>query len=339
MDTPKTITINDVARQSGVSIATVSRVLNDPSRVKKETYDKVMTVIHDLQYECSSLNLKIDKSGSKLVAIFLPTIQSETLSEIAKGALEGLEKNNIDSFIWNANENTNTEMRGLSVLLERQTQGAIFITSCVEDVPLVDIYSQIPVVAIERAVPDKEHLDVIVGNAVQGMELLVEHLYEQGHRSIGFLCGDISGSTSSVKTHAYKKALLKRNIEWDASKVVSSGWTRRCGYFGAKQLLGLHPDVTAIICISDELAIGTYSAIDELGYRCPEDISVAGFDGAPSSDLLIPKLTTVDKNGYDMGRIAADRIFQRMNHPNIEVDRIVQPMKLIVRDSTGKVRE
>jgi len=338
IDIKKNITIKDIAIKAGVSISTVSRVLNNPSLVKNETCQKVHAAIKDLNFSCNSLQLRDYRADSKLVIIFMPNIFSNSLTEIARGALEELEKHNIDSLIWNSNENISTEMRGFSFLQKNLVQGVIFITSCVKDISLEDISVKIPVGAVERTV-NESNVDVVNVDTEQGIELLIDHLYELGHRNIGFLCGDISSSNTAAKTMAYKKALDKKGIKWDASSVISSGWTMQCGYEGIQQLLNWRPQTSAVICITDELAIGAINAIQNMGYSCPDDISITGFENTPNSAYQYPKLTTLDFPGYRIGEIIAQKIVKRIENPILPAEKILLPMKLIQRHSTGVARD
>ncbi len=334
----KNITIKDVADSAQVSIATVSRVLNNPEKVKQDTLDKVNGAIRQLKYDSASLKLKADAKDTQLVTIFMPTIFSESLSEIARGAQEELEKNGVDAVIWNANENAQNEMKGISNLLKYNMDGAIFISSCVEDFSLEEIASHIPSAAIERMVRPETDIDAICVDAEQGMELLVDYLYGLGHRKFGMICGDISSSPVGVKTRALKKALTDRDIPWDPSCVISSGWTIGSGFQGVEQLLHYHKDVTAIICISDVLAVGALSAVQHLGLSCPEDVSIVGLDNMPSSEFLYPRLTTLSYSGYYMGQMAARSILDRFQGLEQPRTTTMLPMQIIERESAGKAK-
>lgn len=336
MDNKKNITIRDVACLADVSIATVSRVLNNPSIVKKETVEKVNNAIRELKFTCNSLHLReIDNNSvNEVVIIFMPNIFTEDLAEIANGALEELANHNIDSLIWNSNENRFTEKRGLSVLSQDYVKGVIFITSCVEDPFLRDITAKMPVAAVERTITEP-FIDLINVDSEQGMGLLVDHLHELGHENIGLLCGDFSSSNSLIKSMAFKKALEKNSIQWDASSVISTGWSVQSGFQGVKQLLSWRPDTTAVICITDVLAYGAINALHSMGLACPGQVSITGFDNAPSSAYQWPPLTTLDFPCYEMGRAAAGKIINRLNDPHTPTETVLLPMKLIVRDSTG----
>jgi DNA-binding LacI/PurR family transcriptional regulator len=339
MKTKKGFSINEVAKQADVSITTVSRVLNYPDKVKKSTYEKVMRVVNDLNYESNSLDLRLARDRVKLVAIFTPTVESESLNEISRGVLEELERNDIDSFVWNANESTYTEMRTYAALQQAQVSGAVFIMSCVEDFSISKVLQQMPVVVIERKVPEEHEIDTIYVDSAQGMDRLVGHLHQLGHRHIGLLCGDITGSSASEKSNAYRKSIVDRRMEWDASRVVSSGWTRKCGYMGLKQVLAMHPETTATICLSDELATGAINYAQESGLRCPQDISIVGFDNTPSGEFNYPKLTTLSYPNYEMGQMAARSIVNRLNDWKVDPKKTVYPLNLLIRDSSGPVKE
>lgn len=334
MNKKKEVSMRDVAQDAGVSISTVSRVISSSSKVNSETYKKVQASIEKLNFTCNSLQYRNINKNNKIVIIFLPSIFNESLGQIALGSSEELNKCGFNPLIWNSNESICTEINGLSLLNENFAQGAIFISSCIEDFSLKSINNEIPIVAIERTIND-ENIDVINSDSRQGMELLIDHLYKLGHRNIGFLCGDVSSSYTVTKTMAFKDSLIQRGINWDASNVISSGWTVECGYKGAEQLLSWRPQITAIICISDVLASGAINAIHNMGYKCPDDVSITGFDNTSFGSYMCPKLTTLNFQGYKMGQIAAEKIIQRINGSNFPVEKILLPMNLIQRDSTG----
>jgi DNA-binding LacI/PurR family transcriptional regulator len=334
----KNITITDVATEAKVSIATVSRVLNNPEKVKQDTIDKVNEAIRQLKYDSASLKLKSDTKDTQLVTIFMPTIFSESLSEIARGAQEELEKNGVDSVIWNANENAQNEVKGISNLLKYNMDGAIFISSCVEDFSLEEIASHIPSTAVERTVRQETEIDAISVDAEQGITLLVDYLYDLGHRKFGLLCGDIGSSMVSIRSRAFKKALTLKGLQWDPSCVISSGWTVGSGFQGTEQLLNYHKDITALVCISDVMALGALSAVQHLGLSCPQDISIVGLDNMPSSEFLYPRLTTLSYPGYHMGQLAARSILDRFQGLEQPRTTTLLPMQIIVRESAGKAK-
>lgn len=335
----KEVTIRDVSKKAGISIATVSRVLNNPDKVKKETREKVLKTIEEMNFVPSSslAQNKIHNAQDKFVYLFMPNIFNESITAIAQGASDYLAKHNVSSVIWNSNESTDMEQLGRQFIRNHPSHGAIFILSTVEDIPLDPISSLMPVAAIEYTREEKD-VDYLHVDNDQSMDLLVEHLVELGHKNIAFLCGDISSSNAVHKITAYKKALQSHQIPWDASNILSTGWNVEGGYNGIQKLLEWSPDITAVICISDILALGAVHGLEKMGLKCPEDISVTGFDNMPSSSCIRPRLTTLSFPGYQMGQDAAKQILRKIEDKKTPDIHRIYPVEIIVGTTTGKVK-
>ena len=334
----KDVTIKDVSERAGISISTVSRVLNTPDKVKQETREKVMAAIKELNFSSNSslAQIRIQNFQNNFVYLFMPSIVNDSISDIAHGASDYLADHNIQTLIWNSNESTEREQQGREFLNTHPAQGAVFIMSIVEDIPLEKTIAM-PIATVEY-IPEEKNADILHVDNDQGMDLLIEHLVQLGHKNIAFLCGDISSSNASRKIAAYKKALQAHHLPWKTDNIVPTDWNVEGGHRGIRKLLEWAPETTAVICISDVLALGTIHGLRQMGLRCPEDISVTGFDNMPSSAFLTPRITTLNYPAYQMGQDAAKCILKKIEDkktPNIHK---VYPLELIPGESTGKVR-
>lgn len=338
MSFKKTVTIRDVSEHAGVSIATVSRVLNNPNQVKESTRQRVLSAAKALNFTPnSSLAQHARKaSQSPFVYLFVPNMFNPSITAIAQGAADYLEAQQIHSVIWNCDESASREQMGRQFILDHPAQGVIVILSTVEDMPLSGIAAVMPVVAVEYFRQEKG-IDYLHIDNEQAMHLLVEHLAELGHRKIAFLCGDISSSNAMQKIAAFKKALHACHLQYDVGNILSTQWNIEGGYRGIKKLMEWSPDITAVICISDLLALGAIHGLQEMGLRCPQDVSIAGFDHIESFAYLQPKLTTLDFPSYQMGRDAAQQIVQKMQSRKSPDIQKAYPVQLCLGDSTGPV--
>ena len=339
MSFKKAVTIRDVSARAGVSTATVSRVLNTPELVKEETRQLVLRAVQELNFEpSSSLTRKNQQALQEpFVYLLLPNLFNAALTQIAQGAADYLQANHIHSVIWNSNESIQLEQQGHLFFQSHPAQGVIVIMSTVEDIPLGKIAERMPIVTVEYY-HREENIDTIQIDNERAMDLLVGHLAQLGHRDIGFLCGDISSSNSLRKIAAFKKAILSRQLPWKANRLLSTQWDIPSGFHGVQTLLNGCPELTAVVCISDLLALGAVHGAQHLGLRCPEDLSITGFDHLSAYSCLGPKLTTLDYPSYQMGQAAAKQLLYKMQNKKASNCEQVFPLTLLPGESTAAAR-
>lgn len=338
MPVKKSSTIGEVSRLAGVSISTVSRVINAPELVNAVTRQRVEAAVAQLAFKpASSLARTRARPENQPVVIFIPDLFNESFISMAQGASEYFRARDIPCLIWNSCESQNWELRGYHAMKSNQMRGAIFIISVVEDVPLPTHKDEVPVVLVERT-SSEPGVDTVTTDAEEGLFLLMQHMASLGHRHIALLSGDISSDNSLRKITAYKKALAALNLQWNTNYIVPSEWSIAGGASAVRKLLVGSPEVTGVLSVTDALALGALHGLENMGIRCPADVSVAGFDNMPKGAYLRPRITTLTYPAYDMGHLAAEYLYNRFQHPGLPEQHKRYSMKVIQGDTTGPTR-
>ena len=335
MSNKKSVTMKDVSKLAGVSIATVSRAINCPQLVNSSTKQLVESAMAQLKFKPSSSSLGNRVPQKDLpVVVFIPDMFNESLVSVAQGACEFFLKKDIPTLIWNSSESQDWELRGYHSMRLNQMRGAIFIISVVGDIPFPTQPNEVPVVMVERS-STQPKVDTISVEHEHGMFLLMKHLAKMGHQHIALLSGDISSDNSLRKISSYKKALTALNLPWNTNYIVPTEWGIAGGITGVRKVVVGSPEVTAVVGVTDVLALGALHGLENMGLCCPGDLSVAGFDNMPKSAFLHPRVTTLSYPAYDMGHMAAQYLFDRFETPGLDGRHKIFPVELIKGSTTG----
>lgn len=340
----KNITISDIAKKAGVSISTVSRVLNNSELVSKKTKIKVQKIMDELNYIPNEMARGLIKKNSKAIALIIPDILNPYYSELIKGVENVVNKQGYSMFLCNTNYNHNKEKAYILEMVERRVDGIIIISTFLQDQEFINnLKDRIKIVTIQTFI---DGIDNISTNDEKGMTEALEHLIKLGHKKIAFICIDIRNCSNRYK--AYKDTLEKNGIpfrkeyvkEYLADNVNVDMFKDSIGYKMTKQLLELKDPPTAIQTLNDYLAYGAYIAIKEKNLRIPDDISVIGFDDIIVSKIIDPPLTTVQQPIYDMGETGGELLLSNIiEGPKTVRREIILPTKLIIRKSTASPRK
>ena len=338
---PKRVTIKQIAQLAGVSVSTVSRVINGSQLVDEETRQRVQAVIREQNYIPNRLAQGLVRQHSRTVALILPDIANPFFSDIIHGVEDALVPRGYSMYLCNSNFNHDRESQFLEEMAERQAEGAIIISAFLQNVPQIQRLNQstMRIVGIHTQI---EGIDRVNTTDYQGMSSATAHLLELGHRRIAFLCIDLRGCRPRYK--AYCDQLEKNGVEVDPAYVregIREAYTPNPGYLLTKALLELPKPPTAIQTLNDHLAYGAYKAIFEKGLRVPEDISVVGYDDLPLSQLLQPPLTSVHQPAYEMGEAGAELLLKDLGQGERRgpCREVLFDTRLVVRGSTGPARE
>lgn len=339
MPIKKDSTIGDVSKMAGVSISTVSRVLNSPDRVRPDTRKRVQQAIDALSFvPASSLAAARQlQEQERRIFIYLPDIRNGSVMAIAQGIIDRLDAGGATAMIWSSNEVAEWERKGFSQLGGRRAVGAISVMGILEEGIVKYAEPGLPVVTIEHGT-QLPGADSVMVDSVYGMYTLVGHLAGMGHKNIAFLCGDISKADANRKILAFRKAMQSHRLPWDVNFVVPSQWGMVGGREGIRKTLEWLPEVTAVICITDIIAIGAIHELKRMDLSCPGTISVTGFDNLPDGEHLTPRLTTLSYPAYQMGRDAADLILRRLQEPKRPYVHTLYPLELIAGETVGPPR-
>ena len=327
-------TIKDVARLAGVSIATVSRVINSPETVKKETRETVLTAMKESGYTYNTLARSLSTRKSLSIGLIVPSITNPIFAESTLGIQDCANNFGYTVLLGDTDYDFKKEAMLINALNERRVEGLIITTSSVSNPYLKKFKDEdFPVVLIYNTTFSEDFHFVTIDNFKSAYEI-VKYLIELGHKRIGMIAGyfDIS-DRSYARWQGYAQCLKDHGIPQDDSLVVQESFTAPAGREAMKYFLKMSKPPTAVFCSNDFLAIGAMSAVYEKGLKIPDDISICGFDNMELSSHIYPPLTTVDQPAYEMGYRAMEILMKVMAGEVTAPQHIFLDYKLIIRNS------
>ena len=325
--------IKDVARKAGVSISTVSRVVNNSKPVKPKTKDKVLEAIEELGYRPNAIARSLKIKHTKSIGIMTPDIANQFYPEVVRGIEDVANMYEYTIFLCNTDLNEEKELQYFAELEEKQIDGLIFMGNHVsEELRNEMISSDIPVVLIGGKASD---LPSVTINNEQAAKEAVDFLLSRGHHRVGVITGKMKDPMmGQARLKGYRSALEEKKMQVQEELIVEGGYRYKSGYEGAKALMALPDPPTAVFVCSDEMAIGASRAILEDGFRIPEDVAIMGFDNVDISGKVYPSLSTIGQPMYEMGAIAMRLLTKILHHESIGASDIVLDYEVIEREST-----
>ena len=330
--TRTTLTIRDVAEEAGVSVSTVSRVLNDKDDVAPETYERVQDVIQRLGYTSSLAARSMRSRRTNVIGLIVPDVADSFSIQVMKGVNQAIFELDYDLIIYTSGSIKKRSAAGreqyfVSLLNGSIADGVIIVT------PAATSFSTTaPVVTIDPNNECPECLTIIATNHA-GAAAAMEYLIGLGHRRIGFISGRPDLQSAQQRLQGYQDALQQANIPLDPDLITVGDFSTETGHWCARALLSLPSPPTAIFAANDQSAIGAIEAAHEMDLRVPDDLSVVGFDNIPEAVYFNPALTTVDQFIGEMGRVATETLTGLIQGESLESDLYLMPTQLIVRDS------
>jgi len=333
MSTP---TSKDVAKYAGVSIATVSRVVNKQGNVSPEIRAQVQQAIEALGYQPSRTAQRLRAKRGHVIGLIISDVQNPFFTAVARGIEDVAYQHGYSLILCNSDEDSDKEHLYLDVMRAEAVAGVILATT-VEENPGVHqlLEGGIPVVALDRRLNDPG-IDSVLVDSVQGSVDLMSHLIELGHRRIGFIGGPATITTMRERRDGYLLAHRKHGLTVSSELMRFGSPQQAGGYKCAQELLHLQLPPTAIFASNNLVTLGALYAIQERGLRIPDDISIVCFSDMPWFALLQPPLTVISQPDYELGQKAAELLVERFEHPDKPVSHLQLSLKLIVRASTGR---
>jgi LacI family transcriptional regulator len=332
-------TIKDVARKANVSIATVSRVLNNQGGYSPKTKEKVLAAIKELGYQPNALARGLINKRTKTIGILFPEVSNMFASKILHGVENVVNEQGSSVIVCNTASNGEKTMKYLQVLHEKRIDGVIFVSEVITDEYYKMLESMnIPIVLISTE-SYRYSLPYVKVNDRHAAYTATEYLIQKGHRKIGMISGNKNDMIAGQpRIDGYKEALLHNGIDIKENYIVScKGFGFKDGFYILPRLLHQAPDITAIFAASDEMAMGVISAAYKLGIKIPDDISIIGYDNLPLAEMAIPPLTTVAQPLEEMGEMAASMLFEMMDTGRTVESRIM-PHQIIERETVRSVQ-
>ncbi|WP_297079401.1 LacI family DNA-binding transcriptional regulator [uncultured Enterococcus sp.] len=329
------LTIRQIAELAGVSVTTVSQILNNKgSRFSEETRRKVLTIVDEYHYRPDFFASNLIKRHSKTIGMIVPDVTDSFFSKIVEGVEQYINPLGYMLILCNSRQSLQKELKCLDDLAHRAVDGILLATPHMlpEEYNLNSAFAKrTPMILIDRGINQRDSGRLII-KEYEGSYLAVKHLIQQGHRHIGILKENTGYYQLEERFNGYRLALKDADIPFRKQYVVSNELTILGGYLAAKELL-YRKEITAIFCGNDLMAMGCYKAIHESGRKVPDDISVIGFDGIQFTEYMSPPLTTVAQPTFDIGFTAAKFLVDAIEFPKHRVPNKIFDTKLIIRES------
>ncbi|NYI04738.1 LacI family DNA-binding transcriptional regulator [Allostreptomyces psammosilenae] len=318
-------TIVDVAERAGVSISTVSHVVNGTRRVAEKTRQRVLAAIEEVGYRQDTLARSLRRSRTDSVGLVVSDPGQPTFADMVRGVEHEATQAGYTLLLATSGEDPAHEARSLHVLTARRVDGLIVAPVAHSDGRETDAIREAgtPVVFMDRIGSGRSGDQVGVENT-RPMRELVGHLIEHGHRRIALAAGDLAVSTIAERHLGYTTALRDAGVEPDPALLITGSGLAAETRAAAAVLLGGERRPEAFVCASTETAAGVLAAAADLGLRVPDDLRLAVFDGFPHADLFEPRITTVRQPAFDIGATAMRLLLRRMNEDAPDGDEVVR---------------
>jgi LacI family transcriptional regulator len=331
--TIENVTIIDVAREAGVSYATVSRVINNKAHVKPEKRDAVLGAMSRLGYVVNQQARSLAGGRSRVIGLLVQNLGSSWMGAIVRGIDEELSAAEYDLMLYTTHRISIRETTYVATLTRGMADGLLLVlprdpASYLESLR----HQQFPFVLIDHQGIDDSGPLVGVTNW-EGAHGAMRYLLELGHQRIGFITGNLDMASARDRLAGYYAALSEHGLPNDPALVIQGDFSRKSGFLGAQALLGFVERPTAIFASNDESAFGVMEAARDYHFQIPRDLSVVGFDDIAESATVHPPLTTVRQPLEQMGRIAARMLLQAIDDPNLPPERVTLATELIIRQS------
>lgn len=331
------VTIRDVAREAGVSVATVSRVFNHEDKVSPKTADRVRSVADEMGYEPNPTAQSLSHGRTHAMGVVLPAPHGEFFSEVMRGIDDVAQASEYHLLISSSHYSLEEGEAALRALRGR-VDGLLVMTTHVDaGTMLARRAPDVPVVLMNSVV-DRLDCDVFYIENREGAHMATSHLVERGGERFAVILGPTESYDVRERREGFREALQAGGIDPDAAAEVQGDFTQDSGYAAGEAILEMDPLPDAVFSCNDYMAIGAMSALQKAGVQIPEDLAIAGFDDIPSARYASPPLTTVQVPVYDLGRAAAQRLVSHMRRGKRPAQTRTFPSELVVRASTAPKR-
>lgn len=327
--------IRDIAREAGVSTATVSRALNTPDLVLPETREKIFAVINHVNYVPNPLAKALSTGRTNIIAMVLPTMENAVFAMIAEGCQRYLVQINLNLVVITGNRYARKELDILQSVDQRLIKGIIISGSAFTKANHKKILAnlKVPSVIIEN-LPNPKYNTIYIDD-INGFEKITDYFIQQGHRRIGLIAGEPSFIVTQRRFAAVQNYLENRYRGMVELVRVSALFSSiQSGMKAMHTLFDMSDPPTAVMCMNDLLAIGALRAARERAMRVPDDVSIMGFDDIPIARYYSPTLSTVQCPNLELGEQAARLLVKQIDNPGTSRENILLPVTLQIREST-----
>ncbi len=336
------VTIKDVARVCNVSIATVSRVINEKTEgISDKTRELIKKTIKELNYQPNGLARSMITKKTKTIGLVIPDVRNPFFSELARGVEDVCNRNGYGFFLCNTDGHFKKEAEYILLLKERLADGILFTTQ--NDIEYNDAFKRFqqerfPFLFIERYVDSLHEVPGVFVDNFKAAFDITEFIINHGHREIAFISGPLSTKNAQLRKEGYAAALANHGIPLKKGLIAEGNYKDSGGYKAIQTLCkkGTIP-FSALFAANDLMAFGAYQALEERGVSIPEDVSIAGFDNTPFPEVFRPKLTTMEIPAYKMGETSAEMLLTLLKGNTLKKTRIVYSLELVDKGSVRRI--
>jgi LacI family transcriptional regulator len=326
-------TIKDIAKKTGLGLATISKYLNGGNVLQKNKI-AIEVAIKELDYTVNEFARSLKTSKSKTIGIIIPELSNIFVTNIITVIEDILRNNGYSIIVTDCRTDENLEADLVKFLMKKRVDGIICMpVSKSGDFLKQAIDMDIPIILIDRMLDDID-TDVVMVDNVTASYKAVSYLIENGHEEIGIVAGSKDIFTSKQRLIGYKKALDKANIEFNKNNIVYSNYRVQGGYESLKKLLNNNKNISAVFMTNYEMTLGAIIAINEMGIKIPDDLSFIGFDNLQLSEVVKPKLSIVEQPLDEIGKNVAELMLLRLGEEEKKSKKKIQlTTTLIERES------
>jgi LacI family transcriptional regulator len=333
-ETKKRVSIRQIAQHAGVSIGTVSHVLNGSVAVHEKRRRRVMDAIEKLGYQPNRLARGLRSNTTDIIGMIIPDITNPFFPAVVRGAEDVAFKSGHHLVLCNSDNDPEKETSYLESIRSFFPAGLLIIPSTGSRLLNTPLETTTQMIFLDRS-PSQWKGDLVESDNEGGAYQVGRHLVELGHKRMAAVTGPLHLTNASQRLAGFRRALQENGIVLDPQFIQEARFTSDSGHTAAMRLLQMLPRPTAVFAFNDLLAAGVLIAARQLKLRCPEDLSVVGFDNLDITEHSAPPLTTVHQSGYQMGATACSLLLNRTRQRDKAVERVVLPTELRIRNSTA----
>ncbi len=328
-------TITDVAREAGVSVATISRVINNNAKVTPDTRAKVLDAIERLQYQPNVLARNFRRSESRVILVLCPNFTNPYYANVVTGISDTARQSGYSAMFCTTQGDKQLEKDFLDMLKAKRADGAILLATENSERFMMHLAEQHPIVQCSEYFPDAGLSHVSIDN-YKAARHAIRYLTGLGHKQIGFITSNDAYLSMNRRLQGYKDALEQAGISFSAELVqyTGEGYHFSNGVKAIRNLLALPKPPTAVLCVSDILALGAIRGAEDAKLKIPEDLAVIGFDDVEYATMFKPHITTVRIPCYNLGVSSMEILLNLMKEKKATCREVVLDFELVVRDST-----
>ncbi len=329
----KNFTIKNIAAQAGVSVSTVSRVLNNKPRVSNEVRSRVLDIIKESGYQPNQIAVSMITKKSDIIIVLVPDIVTHFYARIVNSIEQRVRQDGFSTLIFSTMNKSLGEREFFEGRFAKMVDGVIVIPSEENNSPYLE-YDK-PVVFVDRFLDIGNYDSVTIDN-YRGSYLLGKHLVEAGHTDIALITGTVKLNVGRERIYGFEQALREQGLVLPDSRIITGDWYSETGYNATLDLLEKKNRPTAICATNQPICEGVLRALQKKNVTIPDEISVVGFDNFTQAEEHVPPITVIDRPTEEMGIVAAEMLLERMDHKIGQskiAKRVVLPVTLIERAS------